>query len=351
MKDIIKKAKIKFPRANKMKFDRTRLEQASSKYVAEYRTWKMRQKLVNIDKVLEVGSGIGGDTIAMSMRWKVITVEKNHETMEMLKHNLRVYNLKRNVEFVLGDINKLIDDLEFKKKVRGVECIFFDPSRRNKEVRTADIEEYEPPLSILDELKKISPNICVKISPGVYFSRIKYDCDIEVVSCKGEVKEAVLWFGGFKISKEKRNIIATKLPEKITWVKKAVKKPSVSEPKKYLYEPDPAFIKANLIDDIADKYGLSLVNKNIVYMTDDKKIETPILKRYKILKHTKLDYASINEILENMGIGKVHFKSRGVPVDMENIHKSIKGKGEKTGLVVLTKLCKVDSAIICEYDD
>ena len=56
------KGKLKFPRAHQMKFSRDSLAQASSKYVAEYRTWKMRQKLGEVQKSLDVGSGIGGDT-------------------------------------------------------------------------------------------------------------------------------------------------------------------------------------------------------------------------------------------------------------------------------------------------
>ncbi|MHA2130745.1 MAG: hypothetical protein ACW99L_12290, partial [Promethearchaeota archaeon] len=168
------KGKKKFPRANQMRFNREGLAQASSKNVAEYRTWKMRQKLGVIQKSLDVGSGIGGDTIAMALRWKVFSIENDSTIIEMLKHNIRVYNVGKNVILIHGDILKLIEDVEFQKKIVDINCIFFDPSRRVKGKRTVKIEEYNPPLSLVNKLQDFSENICVKISPGIDLSRIKF---------------------------------------------------------------------------------------------------------------------------------------------------------------------------------
>ncbi|MFW9896335.1 MAG: hypothetical protein ACFFD7_11065, partial [Candidatus Thorarchaeota archaeon] len=344
------KGKKKFPRALQMKFNRENLAQASSKDVAEYRTWKMRQKLGIINKSLDVGSGIGGDTIAMALRWKVLSIEIVPETMEMLKHNVGVYNVGKNVEFVLGDILQLLNEMEFQKKIKDIDCIFFDPSRRVQGKRTVKIEEYEPPLSIVEKLNHFSKNICVKIAPGVDFSRIKYDCDIEVISYKGEVKEVVLWFGKFKTYSDKKAILATKLPEKITWIQRSEKyNVPISEPRDFIYEPDPAFIKAHLISDIAEKYNLYQLHSKTAYLTSNSLIELPILKNYHVLTYQHLENNSINKTLENLNIGKVDLKARGLSIDLKSIQKSIHGKGNKKGLVILTKVLNKPSAIICEY--
>ena len=344
------KGKKKFPRAHQMKFNREGLAQASSKYVAEYRTWKMRKKLGAIQKALDVGSGIGGDTIAMSLRWKVLSVEKSPVTMEMLKHNIQVYNTDKNIELILGDISILLEDNEFQKKLGDIDCIFFDPSRRSRGRRTVKIEEYEPPLLLVEKLNPFSQNICVKIAPGVDLSRITYDCDIEVISFKGEVKEVVLWFGKFKTYSDKKVILATKLPEKITWIQKPKRyNVPVSEPKDFIYEPDPAFIKAHLISDIAELYKLSQLNKKIAYLTSDTYFKTPILKCYHVLAYETWDHASINKTLSKLNIGNVDLKSRGLSVDLKDIQKSIHGNGRKNGLLILTKILNSPSAIICEY--
>ncbi|MHA2180132.1 MAG: hypothetical protein ACXAAH_01775 [Promethearchaeota archaeon] len=344
------KGREKFPRSAQMTFTREGLAQASSKNVAEYRTWKMRQKLGVIQKSMDVGSGIGGDTIAMALRWKVISVEKDPVIMGMLKHNVTVYNVDENVDFILGDITELIDDKEFQKKLNNINCIFFDPSRRNKGKRTVKIEEYEPPLSLVEKLQDFSPNICVKIAPGVDISHVRHNCDFEVISYKGEVKEVVLWFGEFKVSPDKIHILATKLPEKITWIQKEIRyKVPVSGPKKYLYEPDPAFIKAHLISDIAEKFNLHQLHEKIAYLTSNTYIETPIMKCYLVLTYENLDYDVINRKLTKLNLGKIDFKARGVSINLKTIHNYIRGTGKKKGLVIFTKILNKPHAIICKY--
>ena len=199
-------------------------------------------------------------------------------------------------------------------------------------------------------LKNFSQNICVKIAPGVDFSHIHYNCDIEVISYKGEVKEVVLWFGKFKISADKKSILATKLPEKITRILKSIRySVPVSEPKMYIYEPDPAFIKAHLISDIAKEYNLYQLHKKIAYLTSDEFISTPILKSYQVLTYNKMDYPLINRILNEFNLGSIDFKARGVSIDLKNIHKFIRGTGKKKGLIIFTMVLNEPGAIICKY--
>ncbi|MFX1325496.1 MAG: hypothetical protein ACFE8N_11095, partial [Promethearchaeota archaeon] len=176
------------------------------------------------------------------------------------------------------------------------------------------------------------------------------DCDIEVVSYKGEVREIMLWFGKFKITPDTQSVLATKLPEKITWTQKPKRyNIPVTEPRKYVYEPDPAFIKAHLISDIAEKYNLNQIHKHIAYLTSDKLIITPILKCYETLAYLELDYNNINEILDKLNLGAMDFKSRGISVDLKNIHREIRGTGTKKGLILFTKISNKPSAIICRY--
>ena len=101
-----------------MKFTREGLAQASSKYVAEYRTWKIRQKLNEDIHCLDACCGVGGDSIAMATRWNVVAVEMDTDVIGCAKHNIDVYNLENNIEFVQGDITALIDDSTFLDKVR-----------------------------------------------------------------------------------------------------------------------------------------------------------------------------------------------------------------------------------------
>ncbi|MHA2186259.1 MAG: hypothetical protein ACXAAI_14795 [Promethearchaeota archaeon] len=156
--------------------------------------------------------------------------------------------------------------------------------------------------------------------------------------------------GKFKKFAERNSLLATKLPEKITWVQKSERYDvPVSKPKKYIYEPDPAFIKAHLISDLAEEFKLYQLNKKIAYLTNDDFISTPILKSYQVLTYCKLDYLLINKTIQELSLGKLDYKARGVSIDLKNVHKSVKGKGKKKGLIIFTKVLDNPSAIICKY--
>jgi hypothetical protein len=339
----------KFPRASKMRFTRDGLAMATGKAVAEYRTWKIRNQLGIVRKALDVGAGIGGDTIAMSLRWKVVSVEIDPEMIEILLHNIEVYDAQNKVEVVQGDITKLVSDEGFKSKQDKLDVIFFDPSRRGEGGRTVKTEKYIPPLSFIDKLLVLCPNLCVKISPGTNLDRIRYDCDIEVISNRGEVKEVVLWFGKLKLDQEKKAVLATKLPEKMTMERATTPKIKVTQVSDYLYEPDPAYIKARLIDTLAQHYDLTQIHPKIAYLTGEEKVRTPLLKTYEVMRVTNTEPAEIKAALAELGVGRVDFKARGVSVDMKGIHKRIIGKGKRRGLVIFTVVGKNDRAVICRY--
>jgi hypothetical protein len=339
----------KFPRASKMRFTRDGLAMATGKDVAEYRTWKIRNQLGSVRKALDVGAGIGGDTIAMSLRWKVVSVEIDPEMIEILLHNIEVYDAQNKVEVVQGDITKLVSDEGFKSKQDKLDVIFFDPSRRGEGGRTVKTEKYIPPLSFIDNLLLLCPNLCVQISPGTNLDRIRYDCDIEVISNRGEVKEVVLWFGKLKLDQEKKAVLATKLPEKMTMERATTPKIKVTQVSDYLYEPDPAYIKARLIDTLAQHYDLTQIHPKIAYLTGEEKVRTPLLKTYEVMRVTNTEPAEIKAALAELGVGRVDFKARGVSVDMKGIHKRIIGKGKRRGLVIFTVVGKNDRAVICRY--
>ena len=339
----------KFPRASKMRFTRDGLAMATGKAVAEYRTWKIRKQLGSVRKALDACAGIGGDTIAMALRWKVVSVEIDPEMIEILMHNIEVYDAQNKVEVVQGDITKLVNDEDFKSRLGELDVIFFDPSRRGDRGRTVKTEDYIPRLSFIDELLSLCPNLCVKISPGTDLDRIKYDCDIEVISNRGEVKEVVLWFGKLKLDQEKKAVLATKLPEKMTMERVKTPKIKVTQVGDYLYEPDPAYIKARLIDTLAQYYDLTQIHPKIAYLTGEEKLRTPVLKTYEVMRVTSTEPAEINAALGELGIGRIDFKARGVSVDMKGIHKRIIGKGKRRGIVVFTVVGKKDRAVICRY--
>ena len=159
----------------------------------------------------------------------------------------------------------------------------------------------------------------------------------------------VLWFGKLKLDQEKRAVLASKLPEKVTMERVITPRIKVTQVRDYLYEPDPAYIKARLIDTLAQRYDMTQIHPKIAYLTGDERLKTPVLKTYEVVRVTGTEPAEINLALGELGIGRVDFKARGVSIDMKGIHTRIHGKGRRRGLVVFTVVGKKDRAVICRY--
>ncbi len=364
----------KFPRAADMEYSPENMAQATGKSVAEYRTWKILRRLGKIHHQIDLCGGIGGDAIAAGFRWPVTVIEKDPAVFKMLVHNVHVYNLDSKIECVQGDILELLQDKTFQITLTEASIIFFDPSRRGHHGRTVKIEEYQPPLSIIQQILPFNSNICVKIAPGVDFDYLDFDCDIEVISSKGEVKEVTLWFGDLKLQTDTRQVIATKLPEKLTLSESFEKYHNsstieVSKAGKYLYEPDPAIIKAHLIRKLGNQLNLQFLHSKTAFLTSNQLSDSMWLKRYDILKVIKMqpekdeflnfspsdesqehiDIPKINQLLSKFGIGSVDFKTRGITLDLREFHKKIHGEGRKKGLVIFTWVQTHKVVIIAKY--
>lgn len=344
----------KFPRASQMQYEESSIAQSSSMDIAQYRTWKVYTKLEKITFSIDLCGGIGGDAIAAGLRWKVVVIEKDPQIFDMLDHNLKVYNVQNNVTGILGDIYDLLAQQKFQEEIANADFIFFDPSRRGEGHRTVKIEEYIPPLSLIEQILPYNQNICVKIAPGVDIPHIPYECDIEVVSLKGEVKEIMLWFGDLRESPEVQHIIATKLPEKLTLKKELHKYTEtsvdlLSNLKKYLYEPDPAAVKAHLINELATTFDLTTLHPQVAYLSGDKYVNTPWLKTYQILDSCPVDLPRIKKILEKEGIHRIDCKARGLTLDLHKFQKQLKSKGKNIGLVIFTWVNNKKTAIIAQY--
>jgi hypothetical protein len=107
--------------------------------------------------------------------------------------------------------------------------------------------------------------IIVKLSPGVELSQlVAYGGGVEFVSVNGELKEAVLWLDGASTGTMATLIVHegaacyTSTGEMVdfdvyhwSWQPLLQERP-LSEPRGWLVEPDPALIRAGLVQDVAE---------------------------------------------------------------------------------------------------
>ncbi|MEZ4771361.1 MAG: class I SAM-dependent methyltransferase [Caldilineales bacterium] len=265
--------------------------------------------------VADLGCGIGADTIAMAEAGlHVLAVERDPVRARIAAHNVAALGLGERVEVVEGDWTSLSltpplslwergpespsdtfsrresvpvpeslsdtfsqresvpvptslsdtfsrreivpvpespsDPLSLRERdgVR-VSAAFVDPSRRTGDRRIFAPEAMDPPLSAILPLTELLEAVAVKTMPGIADSDIPPTAEVEFISERGHMKEALLRFGSLRTGAVRR---ATLLPGPHHLDSQApLTNTPASELSAYLLEPDPAIIRATLVQHLA----------------------------------------------------------------------------------------------------
>jgi SAM-dependent methyltransferase len=345
----------KFSRAGEMFFTKTGLEQASGELIASYRAARFARVLPPGRRIADLGCGIGGDSMALARHFHVTGVDLDAARLLFAQANAAALDLSENFEPLQADLTSF-DPAPYAG-------LFFDPARRTSEGRRLfSVEDYTPPLSIIKKWLAKVPNIAVKISPGVNYAELEgYDCEVEIISENGDVKEAVLWFGDlrekieYRRSKiEDQDLVrrrATLLPTGDTLIDQPGQ-PEVEsgEPLAYLYEPDGAVIRAGLVEELAHRLNARKIDPTIAFLTASHLVETPFARTYRIIESLPFNLKKLNQRLNALAAGRVTVKKRGSPIEPQELERALKLKGPKENeiIVVLTHVMGTHWALIVE---
>lgn len=316
-----RKARSKFVRAEQMYFIREALEQASGETIARYRA----ERFAHFDSLADLGCGVGGDTLALAAHGNVAAVDTDPLRLALAARNLAAYGVRERVTLINDDVTQM--------QLPRVGAFFFDPARRSAGRRRFSVHAYQPPLSIVRDWLTHTPAIAVKISPGVELAElVHYDAEIEFISHNGELKECLLWFGPFKTAAHR----ATLLPGRHTLVAALHARPSLSMPRPYLYEPDPAVLRAGLVTTLAAQLNAHQLDPDIAYLTSDSLRPTPFARAFMIEESFPFQLKRLRERLRALHVGQVTVKKRGSPLEPEKLIQQLRLSGPESRIVFLT---------------
>jgi hypothetical protein len=197
-----------------------------------------------------------------------------------------------------------------------------------------DPEAYSPPLSFLDSLASRVPCGAAKVAPGIPHDAVPDGMEAEWVSFKGDVKEAVLWWG--RLAQEP--LRATLLP----WGDELTGKAPVQAPEgpvgRYLYEPDGAVIRAHLVAEVAEAVRGRLLDETIAYITSDDLVDTPFAHAYELTDVMPFNLKRLKAVVRERGIGLLVVKKRGSAVTPEEVLRRVKPSGPHEAIVFITRV-------------
>ena len=203
--------------------------------------------------------------------------------------------------------------------------------------RIFDPEAYSPPLSWAVETARKAPRAALKIAPGIPHDAVPDEAEAEWISDGGDVKEAVLWFGGDAPGSHRATLLpsgdtlasplATMLPD-----------PDVRAVGRFLYEPDGAVIRAHLVAEVAARVGGGLIDETIAYVTSDAAVVTPYASAYEITDQLPFNVKKLKALLRERGVGILTVKKRGSAVEPEELRRKVKPQGPGSATVFLTRV-------------
>jgi hypothetical protein len=338
-----RRAAAKFPHAERLFFVREALEQASSAPVAAHRA----ARLLAYDRaVADLGCGIGGDTIACALAGAQVTaVDRDPLRLAICQANLQALGLEQQVTLLCRDL--LVEPPP------SAHLLFCDPGRRRGGERRFSPEAYEPPLSHVLGWRLTAPALALKLAPGIDPDLLPADAELEFVSLNGELKEASLWCGPLATTSRRATLLRTHLDGQITTdtlVSAAQLVEQVAHttpPAAFLYEPDPAVIRAGLVRDLAHMLDAAQLDLQIAYLTAPEPTASPFVRVWPVLTWLPFSLKRLRAVLRELDAGPITVKKRGSPLDSDQLARQLSRSDGRPLVVVLTQSAGRPVAIIC----
>ena len=320
--------------ADSLLFTRAGLEQASRLEVALFHARKLGSK----DSVTDLGCGLGIDSIAFARAGLQVTaVESDPVTAQFAKSNLSKFETAT-VE--LGFAQEYTIDSD---------AVFLDPARRDLKAsgrarKLLAPDDFSPSIDFAFELLTQMPG-GVKLSPALPHELVSDEFEATWVSNRGDLVELSQWSGDLSRAGRRYAVIVEGETE-IEYTGEHVEA-ETAPLGEFVYEPDPALIRSRLVGAFALDHGLGVVSSGIAYLTGGT-LDSPWLRKYKLLEELPLNEKLLAGYLSNRGIGALEIKKRGVDVEPELFRKKLKLKGSGAATLIATKVGGARKALVCE---
>lgn len=305
--ELRRRGSVKFALTEQMLFDRDGLEMSTHERVAAFHASLFPPNV----EVIDLTTGIGADLIALARRGTATGYEIDPERAELARHNLRVHGIEA--------------EIKAESHPSGPIPFFFaDPARRAEGRRKSlRPEDYEPPLSSLAELAQAAEGAVIKLSPLVEDRTLEnLGAQIVFVSFDRECREALALFGSCQT---KDGGVWAYHVDSEEWLESNATTFTTDAAGAWLYEMDPAAIRAHT----NGSFDLMPLGDSNGYLTGDEEIESPWLRRYRVLSSGRADIKETRSTLEKLGSATPVIKQRGAGTDIEKTRKSLQLKGNR----------------------
>ncbi len=246
------------------------IEQCSSEASAQYKA-----SLLQGQTFTDLTGGLGIDTYFISQSFiQTDYVEMQTELCNLARHNFAILN---------ADVDVLNEAAEnYLKHCEPKDCIFIDPARRDEHGhKTVSISDCTPDVSVLqDLLLQKAKQVMIKLSPMLDISRaveeLRHVREVHVVAVANECKEL-----DFILERDYQgvvqytcvNLMTCQPPLQFTLEEEHNSQSRLADGvMNYLYEPNPAVMKAGCYKLLTHRFDVFKLHKNSNLYTSEQLI-------------------------------------------------------------------------------
>lgn len=333
------KAATKFSeRARDLVADVPGVEQASGAGVAAYKAQRMREALGAGARVVDACCGIGGDSMALAQAGLGVTAVD--------RDPLRAWMAGRNgwgadaIDAVCADVAELT--------LSGV-ALHIDPARREEAAgrRAWRLDDYRPGPAVIAGLIAAASTAAVKLSPGVDVDALDEALppgEVEFISERGRLVQAVLWTGGFHTAERRATLLAD---DKAHTLAGASTSMPIGEAGRYVFAIDPSVERAGLLGRLCEHVGAPMLHPSLGLLTADHPIDSPWLIGFELIERLPWRPKRVKQWLARHDGGLVEVKTRGKACDPDQEQHRLRGKGATTYTVFVLRFGTKVQALIC----
>ncbi len=279
--------------------------------------------------VVDMTAGVGVDALVFAQAGlDVIAFEMDAARAALLAANVERLGLHGKIEVRQGD--SLADGMLSGFDSQSA-CFYLDPPRRDDSSRwgRGDLAE-----SMLNNAVQSAPSsVLMKLSPAVDLELgKKLGAEMELISVEGECREALLRWGGARLSDLAMSPspsavilpVEARMSAGAVFPERGLSVPTRLDEARYLYEPDAAVIRAGLVGRLAAEQGWTQFDTEVAYLVSNSRGETPFARGYRILAAAPYHKRTVQAWLDEHNATQLIVKKRGVPDEPEAVRRLFK---------------------------
>ena len=309
------------------------IEQCSSEASAQYKAG-----LLQGQTFADLTGGLGVDTYFIAQQFQQADyVERQAELCDLAMHNFEVMNA------IVKVWNETAE--EYLAHCEPKDCIFIDPARRDEHGRkTVSIADCTPDVSALQgRLLQKAEKVMIKLSPMLDISKaleeLHHVKEVHVVAVANECKELVFILERDYQSEPQFVCVNLMTPQPVVCFTQEEERQCPSRLAdgvlNYLYEPNPAVMKAGCFKLLTERFDVYKLHKNSNLYTSENSVPSFPGRIFEVEAWAPYNKKVKQSLLSN--VERASIAVRNFPLSVVELRKSLKiGDGDETYLFATT---------------